>query len=325
MDPLSDVLGLLKPQSYASGGFDVAGDLSIQFPAQPGIRCYAVVYGEGWLAVDGVEAPVHLAPGDCFVLPKGRAFRLASDLSLPTVDAYSLFQDGLEGRMTSWKGGGDRLLVGGHFTLAGDHASMLLGILPPIVLIREQSDQAALRWLVERLMKEVRDPQPGARLATQHIAQLMLLQAIRLYLSDASQARVGWLFALADPQIRGAIGAMHANPARRWTLEDLAILSGMSRSVFARRFKDLVGIPAIEYLTRWRMVLAGDRLAGSGDPISIVAPSLGYESESAFSAAFKRVMGCSPRAYCQAGGGRDRGEPWGSQAIVASPSRRIAA
>lgn len=324
MDPLSDVLGLLKPHSYASGGFDVGGDLSIQFPAQNGIRCYAVVHGDGWLAVDGVEPPVHLSPGDCFVLPKGRAFRLASDLSLPTVDAYSLFHDGLEGQITSWRGGGDRLLVGGHFTLAGDHASMLLGILPPIVLIRDQSDQAALRWCVERLMKELRDPQPGSRLATQHIAQLMLLQAIRLYLSDASEARVGWLFALADPQISGAIGAMHADPSRRWTLTELATRAGMSRSKFALRFKDLVGLPAIEYLTRWRMVLAGDRLTGTGESISVVAPSLGYESESAFSAAFKRVMGCSPRAYCQAGDGRDRGDPWGSQTIAA-PSGLIAA
>jgi AraC-like DNA-binding protein len=90
---------------------------------------------------------------------------------------------------------------------------------------------------------------------------------------------------------------MHDDPAHRWTLHALAKRAGMSRSSFALKFKQTVGASPMEYLTRWRMLLAGDRLTNSGDPISVIALSLGYESESAFSTAFKRVMGCSPRQY----------------------------
>lgn len=296
MDPLSDVLGVLKPQSYSSGGFDVAGELSIRWPAHDGVLCYAVVNGGGWLAVDG-EAPIKLSRGDCFLLTKGRAFRLASDLSIPSIDASELFGDGLSGRISAWRGGGDRMIIGGHFGIAGDNASLLLGMLPPVVHIRDQGDQAALRWCLERMMLELRDPKPGGRLAMQHLAQLMLLQVIRLYLAETSTANIGWLFALADPQISSALGVMHSNPGRRWTLQELAGHARMSRCVFARRFRELVGAPALEYLTRWRMVLASERLAASDESIAVVGPAFGYESASAFSAAFKRVMGCSPRAY----------------------------
>jgi len=96
---------------------------------------------------------------------------------------------------------------------------------------------------------------------------------------------------------------MHADPAHRWTLEALAERACMSRSIFAQRFKEKVGETPMEYLTRWRMLLAADRLENSVDPISTIAFSLGYESESAFSTAFKRVMGCSPRQYSR---GRNR-------------------
>jgi AraC-like DNA-binding protein len=94
---------------------------------------------------------------------------------------------------------------------------------------------------------------------------------------------------------------MHAEPAHPWTLQDLAERAGMSRSSFALKFKETVGKSPMDYLTRWRMLLAGDRLAHSNDPVSVIALSLGYESESAFSTAFKRVMGCSPRQYSRSG------------------------
>ena len=131
----------------------------------------------------------------------------------------------------------------------------------------------------------------------QHLAHLMLLQALRLHLADGSAGSVGWLFALGDKHISAAIAAIHAAPAHRWTLQALAERAGMSRSSFALRFKETVGASPMEYLTRWRMLLAGDRLMNSSEPISVVARSLGYESESAFSTAFKRIMRCSPRQY----------------------------
>jgi AraC-like DNA-binding protein len=165
------------------------------------------------------------------------------------------------------------------------------------VHIRKESDKATMRWSMERMMQELREPQPGGFLVGQQLAYMMLVQALRLHLAEGLEGGDGWLFALADKQMSVAINSMHDDPAHRWTLQELAERAGMSRSIFALKFKQTVGASAMEYLTRWRMLLAGDRLANSSDPISVIAPSLGYESESAFSTAFKRVMGCSPRQY----------------------------
>jgi AraC-like DNA-binding protein len=297
MDPLSDVLSLLKLHSYACGGFDVGADLCIQFSKHAGVKCYAVVSGQAWLSVEGVSDPVQLKAGDCFLLPRGRPFCLASELGLPPVDFLTLRGTAKNGSVGLYNGGGRFSMVGGHFALAGNHASILLGVLPPIVHLQKESDKAVLRWAIERLMEELREPQPGGALIAQHLAHTMLLQALRLHLSDASHARVGWLFALADKHMSAAITALHEAPGHRWSLQELAERVGMSRSTFAQRFKDTVGESAMEYLTRWRMLLAGDKLVNSTDPVSVISLAVGYESEAAFSTAFKRVMGCSPRQY----------------------------
>ena len=298
MDPLSDVLSLLKPRSYMCGGFDVAGELSIQFPQHEGIKCYAVVSGQCWLSVEGVPDALYLQTGDCFLLPRGWPFRLATDLALTPVDIYTILSTARrDGGIVSFQGGGECFIVGGHFVLAGKHAGILLGMLPPIVHIRKESDKAAMRWSLERMMQELREPQPGGSLVAQHLAYLLLVQALRLHLAEGLRGGVGWLFALADKQMGAAINSMHDAPAHRWTLQELAERAGMSRSSFALKFKETVGESPMEYLTHWRMLLAGDRLVNSSDPISVIALSLGYESESAFSTAFKRVMDCSPRQY----------------------------
>lgn len=118
-----------------------------------------------------------------------------------------------------------------------------------------------------------------------------------VHLGVALGGSVGWFFALADKQMGAAISAMHEDPARRWTVQSLAEQAGMSRTIFSLKFKETAGASPMEYVTRWRMMLAGNRLVNSSDPVSVIAVSLGYESESAFSMAFKRVMGCSPRQY----------------------------
>lgn len=302
MDPLSDVLALLKPRNYLSAGFEAGGDWSVQFPnQQEGIKTGAVVSGECWVSVEGVCDAVHLKTGDCFLLPSGRPFRLASDLALAPVDAGTIFPPARRGGFVVYNGGGNFSLLSNRFALAGNHASVLLRMLPPIVHIQNEPDQTALRWSVERMMQELREQQPGSFLLIQHLAHMMLVQALRLHLAGGVKGGTGWLFALADKQMGAAINAIHADPAYRWTLQELAERAGMSRSVFALKFKEAVGETPMEYLTRWRMLLAGDRLENSDDPVSAIALSLGYESESAFSTAFKRVMGCSPRQYSRGG------------------------
>jgi AraC-like DNA-binding protein len=297
MDPLSDVLSLLKPRSYVSGGFDAGGEWAIRFPRHEGIKWYAVVSGACWLSLDGVADAVRLKTGDCFLLPSGRPFRLTSDLALTPLDARTIFPTRRGGGIASFNGGGDCLVIGGHFVFSGCHADILLGTLPPIAHIRKESDKAALRWSLDRMREELSEQRPGGFLIAQHLAHMMLVQALRLHLAEGPSGGVGWLFALADRQMGAAIGAMHDDPAHRWTLQELAERAGMSRSTFALKFKETVGASPMEYLTRWRMLLAGDRLANSSDSISAIALSLGYESESAFSTAFKRTMDCSPRQY----------------------------
>ena len=301
MDPLSDVLSLLKPQSYSAGGFPVDGDLAIQFPKHQGIKCYAVVSGQCWLSLEGLLEPVLITAGDCFLLPRGRSFSLSTNLSLTPVD-YRMLLEALKNRDAAEpREGREHYIVGGHFALSGSHADILLNSLPPIVHIRKESDKAAMRWSLERMREELRNPQPGGSLIAQQLAYVMLIQALRLHLADAASGGVGWLFALADKQMSAAITCMHDDPGHPWTLEKLAGRVGMSRSVFALRFKQTVGATPMEYLTRWRMLLAGDRLKRSDDSISAIASSLGYESESAFGKAFRRVIGSSPRQYSRNG------------------------
>jgi AraC-like DNA-binding protein len=303
LDPLSDVLSLLKPRSYISGGFGLNGDLAIQFPKHQGVKCYAMLSGQCWLSVEGIPDAVLVTAGDCFLLPRGLPFCLSTDLSLTPVDFNILRAARMSGGAVSNYEGAGRYIAGGHFLLSGSHADTLLGSLPAIVHIRKESDKAAMRWSLERMKEELRDPQPGGSLIAQQLAYMMLIQALRLHLADGAVGGVGWLFALADQQMSRAITNMHDDPGHRWTLQELAGRVGMSRSIFALKFKERVGETPMEYLTRWRMLLAGDRLKSLDESIADIALSLGYESESAFGKAFKRVMGCSPKQYSHGSSG----------------------
>ena len=297
MDPLSDVLSLLAIRGYRAGGFEMARDVSIRFDAHQGIKCYAVTTGAAWLALDGNENPVELHAGDCFILPHGRPFRMATDLALPSQDFHTLIADrGASGLATIHGGGGPQVL-GSFFAFEGPGADMLLTMLPSIVHLRSKEDRDTLRANFARMRQELIEDRPGSALIVQQLATVTLIQALRLHL-DASGG-VGWLFALADGQVAMALRAIHADPARRWTVSALAGEAGMSRSSFAARFRALVGDGPIEYLTRWRMLLAGRDLA-RGEAVGTVSRTFDYESESAFSTAFKRVMGHQPRRHGRA-------------------------
>lgn len=296
MDPLSDVISLLEPTSYRVGGFEAGGNWSIRFGAYHGIKCYAVTSGGCWLAVEGTDEPVLLKQGDCFLLPHGLAFRVASDLALPPDDWLRHFLGSRDGTLVRLNDSGGVTVLGGHFQLAGPQAEMLLGLLPPVVYLQSEADRETLRWAFDRMRQELTDPTPGSFLIVQQLVYMIFVQALRLHLDEGKG--VGWLFALSDNQVGAAITAIHREPARRWTVAALAVEVGMSRSGFAARFRQLVGDGPIEYLTRWRMLLAGRSLA-RGEPIGAIARSLGYESESAFRTAFKRVMGSTPRHHAR--------------------------
>jgi AraC-like DNA-binding protein len=294
MDPLSDVLSLLKPKSSISAGLNAGGDWAIDFPPPEGIKFNAVMRGGCWVSV-GSSEPLRLEQGDCFLLTRSLPFRLASDMALAPIDAGPIYKAAKDCTAIA-NGGGDFFLIGGRFSFAGRHAALLFESLPPLLHVREASSQASvLRWALDQLAAELAEQRPGGSLLSEHLAHIMLVQVLRLYL--AAQPGSGWLYAFVDRQIGPVVAAIHAEPARRWTLDQLAAIAGMSRSTFALRFRQVVGTSPMEYLVRWRMLLAGERLRTSPDKVAAVAAAFGYESESAFSTAFKRVMSASPRQY----------------------------
>ncbi len=292
MDPLSDVLSLLAIRGYQAGSFDMGRDLSLRFAAHRGIKCYTVTAGEMWLALDGLEPPLRVRTGDCFILPHDQPFRMATDLSLPSQDFHAFIDQFATEPLVASNGGGGPQVLGSCFAFDDPGADMLLTMLPPIVHLHSAKDRETLHAHFARMRDELLEERPGSALVVQQIALMILIQALRLH-ADASDG-IGWLFALADRQVGAALRAMHAKPARRWTVGMLANEVGMSRSSFAARFQAQVGHGPVEYLTRWRMLLARRDLA-RGEPLSTVSRALGYESESAFSTAFKRVIGHPPR------------------------------
>lgn len=297
MDPLSDVLSLVKLRSYVSGGFDAGGNWAVQFGPPEGIKFHAILRGHCWVAVEGEPEPVQVNEGECFLLARGKPFLIASDMAVEPVDVRTLLPEVQDGRIVTYNGGGEFLSIGGSFALADAQADLLLNMLPTIVHVRDEPGLSTLRWCIERMTQELREPQPGGDLIAQQLATMVLVQALRMRLSEKSADSVGWLFALADRRMRAAINAMHEAPGAKWTLQMLAGQAAMSRTTFALRFKELVGLSPMDYLTRWRMRLAADRLAHSDESVARIGHALGYDSEKSFSAAFKRVMSCSPRQY----------------------------
>lgn len=297
MDALSDILSLLRPRTAASAGLAAGGDWAIQFPGHEGIKFNAVMRGACWVQIHGEEEMHRIEAGDCFLLTRGKPFLFATDLSLPPIDSSEIYDRAVDGIATC-NGGGDFFLVGGRFSFEGEHPGLLFDSLPPVVKVREATDQAAvLRWALDQLAAELKTVEQGAVLMAEHLAQIMLLQVLRLWLSAEGSSSPGWLGGLADRRLAKAIGAIHLEPERRWKLADLAAVAGMSRTSFAERFRARVGQSPVDYLYRWRMQLAASRLRRSSDTVAGIAFSLGYESEAAFNTAFRRAWGCSPGRY----------------------------
>jgi AraC-like DNA-binding protein len=297
-DPFSDILKLARAETLVTGGFTAGGSWAIRFPIPKTIKFFAVVKGHCWVTLDG-EAPIRFATGDVGLLSAPRAFVLGSDPDISPVEAMTLFSSAA-GRTTAQIGdGSDFAHIGGHVLLDPGSGRLLADVLPPWIHVQAAVPQAAtFRWLLDRLEEERASSLPGSELASAQLAQLLFIQILRAHLAGSGLVRASWLRALGDPRIAPAIRLIHGAPARAWHLEELATACAMSRTTFAERFRTVAGVTPLAYLTDWRMRLAEQALRAELDrPVALIARSVGYTSESAFSNAFKRATGTSPKAY----------------------------
>ncbi|VVE18013.1 AraC family transcriptional regulator [Pandoraea aquatica] len=300
-DPFSDILKFTNAESLVTGGFNAGGAWALRFPAPEKIKFFAVLKGECWVIIDGEAEPTHFRTGDVGLMTAKRAFVLASDLDTKPMDAMSVFTGARSG-ITTLGDGSDFSQLGGHVLLDPTSGRLLADVLPPWIHVPAASPQAtSFRWLLEQLVAERANDLPGASLVAGQLAQMLFIQILRAHLQTSSPMPAGWLRALANPRLAPALRLMHGEPARDWHLEDLAQACAMSRTTFAFHFKKTAGVAPLTYLTEWRMRLAEKTLREERTSVATLAQSLGYASESAFSNAFKRVTGRSPKAFRNAG------------------------
>ena len=297
LDPLCDALAVADARAAMSGAFVAGGAWAVRLHAPDRLKVNCVVRGEPVLVREDTGEQVRLAPGDVIVSDGALPYVLCSDPGVTPQPSGPLPTDPRTGfrRIGS---GEEVMCVAGHVDLSRDRGGLLRDALPSLVRVRGDALEAAtLRRLVEQLLDEMTGHRPGASAAMDHIAQLVFLHVLRISLTDTAALPAGWLRGLADERIAPALRLMHGDPARAWRLEDLARAASLSRTAFAVRFRDTVGIPPLTYLLTWRMSLAARALRHEATPVAVLAREVGYGSESAFSNAFKRAMGTSPRSY----------------------------
>lgn len=299
MDPLSDVFSLFKAQYVASARLEVRGPWAMRFTGRRHIKFAGILEGAFWLWTDKCQPPLYLKAGDFFLLTRGQPYCTGSDPTLAPVDGRGVLASCLDADgVVRYGRQGDKVsAAGGRFMFDADAEALLLKLLPPLVHIPAGSQGAAsLQALLELLRLETEVVRPGAAVIATNLANMVLMQSLRLHMASGEQLP-GWLGALADPRIGATLRLLHADIARRWTVEELASSVAMSRTSFAQRFKALTGVPPLRYLIEWRMAVASTALRSHHRTISEVAESVGYSSAAAFSSVFFRVMGRRPGQY----------------------------
>lgn len=295
-DPLSDILTLVQINSYGFRGLDAGRDWGLDFPPAEGIRCFAIEEGTCQLALHDASPPLTLGPGDVVLVKGGSAMQLYAGAPMIWQDAIPVLTKVPPGHVAELNGGGFCRGIGGFFSIRGPHAAAVLSAVPAVVHIGSHDHKAALQASVRRLVIELREPRPGSDLLAGHLAQALLIEALRAHL-EAGHTQNGWLAALGVPPLARALTAMHGNICHRWTVGELASSARMSRSSFAAHFERVTGETPMDYLTRWRMTLASHRLVTSTLSVGAIGMSVGYASESAFAVAFKRTYDASPSQY----------------------------
>lgn len=299
-DPLSDVLELVQARCSLSGRLVAGGTWARRFSNLYAIKFCAAIEGACWCFMEGMAAPVRFGAGDVLVTNGTQSLILASDANLIAGAVNTPFAQDQDGIYRVGVGS-DFAMLAGMVHIDDRRQSLLLDGLPPMFHVLGTTPEAAsIGWLLKQLVHEMEPSErPGRTVILTELAQLLFVTTLRAYLAHAPENDTGWLKGLGDKRLASALSRMHAEPRRSWSLEDLAQAAGMSRTSFAVRFREVMGMPPLTYLTQWRMHVAERQLL-AGVTVAEAADAIGYTSESAFSHAFKRSMGVAPGRYRKA-------------------------
>ena len=296
VDPLSEVIDLLKPRAVFTKGISGAGRWGVRY-ADFGHPSFAIVIeGACRLAVDG-QPPLTLEAGDFVLLPTTPGFTMTGfEPVVPTfIDPdLATAADG-EVRHGRQDGPPDLRMLGGYFLFDSEDAGLLVSLLPRQVHVRGIE---RLSVVVKLLIEEAAGRHSGRELVLTRLIEILLVESLRQ--TQTPDAPAGLLRGLGDARLAEAIRQMHADPARQWTIVELAKEAALSRSAFFDRFLRSVGVSPMEYLLSWRMALAKDMLRRREADIAEVAERVGYGSASTFSTAFSRYVGQPPGRYARA-------------------------
>jgi AraC-like DNA-binding protein len=273
--------------------------------AHHAIEYHLLTQGSCWISiVDGAPfEPIQLQEGDIAVIPHGEPHALSSAPGMraePNLDAHRRPQDDSSLPFKLRMGDdatSDARLICGFFTCDIRPFNPLLEALPRFMRIgrgASSGPDGVVEQFIRMASAEASERRAGTQSVLNKLSELMFIEAIRTYMDQLSGENTGWFSGLRDPLVGRALSLLHAQPARSWTLEELAEESGASRSGLVGRFTHVMGYPPIQYLTRWRMQLAARRLGDRGAKVAAVALEVGYDSEAAFSRAFKKFSGRSP-------------------------------
>ena len=294
MDVLSDVLDALRLESTVFAHGSIARPWGIRTEAHQDFAFHVVADGECWLDVDGT-APLKLGAGDVVIVSRGRGHALRDERTSRAMPLEEFLSTG--GFATRAAKDGTRLVCG-CFQLESLPDDPLLASLPPVMHARSLVHEVA--WLgqtIDVLDRESASEEPGARTVVNRLCDALFVFVLRRLLAELPAGEKSWLHALVDPNLGPALRAIHEKPADPWTVADLASRAGMSRSAFAAHFADVIGEAPIEYLSRWRLRKAASMLRAGNAGIAEIAANVGYDSEAAFSKAFKRSIGITPGAF----------------------------
>ncbi|MDH6124145.1 AraC family transcriptional regulator [Kitasatospora sp. GP82] len=300
MDVLSDAITAMRTGQPHAGRSRRFSPWGIRFPASEGTGVHVVLQGSCWLLPADDSEPVQLGTGDVVLLPRGGRYGLADRPDTP-LEEVELQPDGslpIQPDRPEGSGVSTQLLCGAYQLNQVRAHPLLAGLPSTLHLPARVGHHPGLRAVVDLLGSEATDRRPGSDAAVPALLDTLLLLVLRAWFEEESnRCAAGWAAALGDPAVASALRDIHGDPARLWTVEELAARAGLSRAAFARRFAALVGQPPLGYLTWWRMTTAGRLLRADDAPLRVVSRQTGYTSEFAFAKAFKREYGLSPGQY----------------------------